>query len=105
MPDADLHVGDEGSTLRITITDADDNPRDISASTTEEIKIRPVDVDNPTTKTLTASYTTDGTDGQIEAKTSAGDLDADGWWEIQGRVEQGGQWHTEKDHFYVGEAL
>lgn len=72
-----LHVGDIGSIIRVTVTEAG-VALDISSATTKQIKLMRPD---GTSVTKTAVFTTDGTDGQLQYATMANDLNLSGlWW-------------------------
>ena len=81
----EIHVGDIGTRFRLTILDDDTgSPVDISTATIKRIYMT-----SPTRelKTFTATFVTDGSDGDIEYyTTSASDLDVAGQWKIQAEV-------------------
>lgn len=80
----EIHLGDIGLVLKATIQDGD-SIVDLSAATTKEIKLKPPK--GGATKTFSAAFFTDGTDGIITYTTvDADDLDVLGDWKIQGRV-------------------
>jgi hypothetical protein len=80
---SDIHVGDIGTIFRLTIMDGT-SVVDISGATTMEIIFKKP---SASVVTETASFTTDGTDGQMEWATGVvGDLDEAGSWEWQGRI-------------------
>ncbi len=95
MPDLDLsddpqvHVGDTGTVLLVTVVDQDGAPVDISAATTLRIYLTRPD---RTTVTKTAVRDTTGTDGKMRYTTQAGDLNQDGTWKIQGYVAGASGW-------------
>ena len=63
----ELHAGDVGATLRVTLTD-DGKVFDIASATTKDFILgRP----NHTSFTVSAVFTTDGTDGVLEFVTTA----------------------------------
>lgn len=74
-----IHVGDTGIRLRATIKE-NGSTLDISAATALEMRLRGPD---GAIETLTASFVTDGTNGQVEAQTGSGDLYMDGEWEAR----------------------
>ena len=80
---ADVHVGDIGTIIRLTIVDEDGDAVDVSGATTKQIVIGKPD---GTVLTKAASFTDDGADGQIEYATVEGDLDIPGQWRAQGAV-------------------
>ena len=76
-----LHIGQYGVTVTITLNDIDtDTAADISSYTTLT-----VDLKSPsgTVTTKTASFVTDGSDGQVQFDLESGDLDETGRWKIQ----------------------
>jgi len=84
MTDPELHLGDVGVSLVLTMTDQAGIPFDVSAATVKKIII-----ENPagTGVEKTAVFVTDGTDGKLKYVTIAGDISASGDWRIQARVE------------------
>lgn len=76
---------------------------DISTATTKQIKF----VGNTESVTKTASFTTDGTDGKIEASLLSTDLTETGIWKVQAYVvlSGGGSYHSEIFEIKVEEAL
>lgn len=82
----DLHVGDEGTIIRLEFKDGA-SVVDISTATVWKIKFK-----KPSGVVVTkdAVFTTDGSDGLIQYVTEAGAaniLDEAGEWEIQGYIE------------------
>tara|TARA_Y100000310_G_scaffold212376_1_gene213213 strand:+ start:2392 stop:2703 length:312 start_codon:yes stop_codon:yes gene_type:complete len=100
---SELYVGDTNTTFRVTLSD-DGTAVDVSGATTMQIKVK-----NPsgTLKTWTASFTSDGQDGQIEyATTAASDLDEAGVWAIQARIaDASSDWHSSRGAFTVHPVL
>lgn len=93
-----IHVGDIGTVFRLTITE-DGAAVDVSLATTKQIKFL---APNGTLLTKTATFTTDGTDGQIEYATVADDLSLPGKWQIQAHVAiSGWDGHSEALTFTV----
>lgn len=89
--------------LKILVTCVEDNePVDLSSVSAKQIKIwKP----GGTLITGTASFETDGTDGQIYYPTVAGDLDEEGWYTFRAYVTDGAFiGHSSKGKFLV-EAL
>lgn len=86
-----VRQGQSGTVFRATIKDdADDSVVDVSGATTKEIKAQKPD---GTILTKTASFTTDGTDGDIEfSDDSAEFTDTVGQWRYWGYVELAGGW-------------
>ena len=80
---SDIHAGDVGTIFRLTVMDGT-SLVNISTATTMEIIFEKPD---QTTVTQTATFTSDGSDGQMEwATTTTTDLDQAGTWKWQGRV-------------------
>lgn len=99
---AKIHVGDIGTIILVTITDQDGAVLDISTASTKEIKIQKVD-NSGLTKTKTADFVSDGTNGQIKFVTEETDFSSSGEWVVQGRIVLPGEgtWNTSKESFYV----
>lgn len=95
----EIHVGDVGTHLVVVFTSGS-LPEPVDTATTKEIWL---EKPNGTTVSKTAAFVTDGTDGQIEYITIAGDIDQAGTWKIQGYVEMagGGIFHSKKGTFIV----
>lgn len=94
-------VFDEGVVIKVLVTDIDSGAVvDLSAVTTKQVWIKPLDAD---TLKKTASFFTDGTDGIITYTTIADDLYIDGRWKVQGYyVTAGGdKVHTTVGYFDV----
>ena len=98
MP-CDIHEGDIGTKLLITVTDCG-TIVDISTATSLSIFIKKPD---GTILTRTGILETDGTDGQMYYITEAGDLDVAGTYKIQGRVSfaSGASYYTSTATFRV----
>lgn len=79
----EVHNSDIGTIFRLTIKDQDDSAVDVSAATTKQIIFKKAD---GTESTEDASFTSDGTDGQIEYAATSGDLNVNGVWLIQAKV-------------------
>ena len=102
----ELHYNDIGTAFQVTIKDCVSGTAttlDISsASTTELILKSPSGV----SKTKTATFATDGTDGVIEYVTVDGDLDEIGTWRLQAKIVIGSStWRTDVGTFRVFENL
>ena len=82
---SEIHVGDIGTILRITVYDGTDI---VDVSNVDSMTIY---LQKPTGATLTktAVYYTDGTDGIIQYVTESGDLDQAGTWQIQAKIDFG----------------
>ena len=103
MSHADIRVGDIGTVFRLTIVDEVEDVVNISAATTQEIRFEKPD---KTVVDKASSFTTDGTDGNIQYVTVADDLDMDGKWRIQAHiVTPVGEWRSEIETFWVSENL
>ena len=103
----DLHLGDIGTIIRVTVQDKDSTctsqALDVSSATTRHFILKKPSGDK---LTVTASFTTDGTDGQIEYATVDGDLDEVGEWKLQVYlVMPGGSWSSEVGSFRVNTNL
>jgi 5-hydroxyisourate hydrolase-like protein (transthyretin family) len=93
-----IHVGDIGTTLIVTVLE-DGAIVDISSATSLEITIKKP---NGTTETKTGVFTTDGTDGRMQYISIAGDFDQPGNYRIQGKVDiTGGTYYTSVGSFKV----
>lgn len=81
-----VREGQTGTVFRVTIKDdADDSVVDVSNNDAIEIKAKKPD---GTTIAKAASFTSDGTDGQIEYQDDAGDFtDQTGSWTFWGRAD------------------
>ena len=79
---SEIHEGDVGTKLLITVTD-DGSVVDISSATSKDIFIKKPD---GTILNRTGVLETDGTDGKMYYITIAGDLDTAGNYKIQGKV-------------------
>ena len=103
MSHADIRVGDIGTVFRLTIVDEVEDPVNISAATTTDIKFQKPD---KTSVVQTASFTTDGVDGDIQYVTVLDDLDISGKWKIQAHIiTPVGEWRSEIETFWVQENL
>ncbi len=100
---AEVFAGDVGTIFRVTITDENNAVVDCSTTTTKQIWFK-----KPTGEVVkkTATFTTSGTDGQIEYAAIAGDLVPAGVWELEGYVVfTTGSWHSTRVQFPVRETL
>ena len=97
----EIHVGDIGTILRLTIVDQDGVAVDVSVAagqTTMEILFKGPDKE----MTKTAVYQTDGTNGVIQWVLLSGDISAFGKWKMQGHIViTTGEWHTTAVEFDV----
>jgi hypothetical protein len=95
---SEIHEGDIGTKLLVTVTD-DGVVVDISVATTLQIFIKKPD---GTLLSRTGVLETDGTDGQMYYITVSGDTDVAGSYKIQGRVVlPGGSYYTSTGTFKV----
>lgn len=104
----DIRLYDKGTEFIVEISECDDagyTPIDISAASARKIIFEKPDA---TILKVDASFVTDGTDGKIkyitigDPESQTGDLDQEGKWKIQGRVElPGGTWSSAIGSFYV----
>lgn len=97
--DHEIHVGDYGIVFRTTVNDQDCNAVDISSATAITFIF-----EKPTGETFdrTGSFTTDGTDGQIEYTLQDGDIAVSGSWRLQIKLEfTNGLWYTNIYEFRV----
>jgi hypothetical protein len=95
---SEIHEGDIGTTLLITVTD-DGSIVDISSASSLSIYIRKP---SGTILTRTGVLETDGTDGKMYYITVAGDLDVAGSYKIQGKVVlPAGSYYTSTATFKV----
>lgn len=79
----EIHVNDQGTEFRITITD-NDVVVDLSTASVISIIFRKPD---DTLLEVNATLYTDGTDGIIKYNAVDGDIDQSGRWKIQAYVE------------------
>jgi hypothetical protein len=80
MPE-EVHVGDVGCTIQLTLMDGTSVVDVSSANVTKDIKLTDP---GGNTATKAASFVTDGTDGAIDWTTTVvGDLDEAGTWKAQ----------------------
>lgn len=94
----EIHYGDVGTSLQVTVKDGND-VLDVSAASTKQILLLKPGGD---LLTKTASFVTDGTDGVIKYVTISGDLDELGMWKIQVYVVIGSsEWHSDVGTFKV----
>jgi len=93
-----LHKNDIGTAFTVEIT-TDGVVANIADATEKSLLFYKPD---GTTSTQTASFVTDGTDGQIRYITTSGFLDVIGKWSIQAHITTpSGAWYTDIDTFKV----
>jgi len=94
----EVHQNDVGTVFRVTIYDGS-TVLDISGATTKSIIFKDAD---GTIVTQDGTFTTDGTDGQLEYVTIAGDLTVLGKWKLQSYVVlPSGSWKSNIVNFRV----
>ena len=97
----EIHKGDVGTIIRITLKDGS-TVVDISATTTKQLIFgKPC---GAASVTKTASFYTDGTDGILQYTTESGFLDTIGIWTVEAYIEFGGgtqKWHSDISEFNV----
>lgn len=100
--DPDVHVGDVGTILRITIKEGT-AAVDISQATVKEIHIKKKD---GTMITADAEFTTNGEDGKLQYVFQEGDITIAGKWYAQPYIElPAWSGHTAKCEFLVGDPI
>ena len=89
----DLHVGNIGVQIKLTILDDDntDSVVNLSSATSLDISIRKPD---GTLLSVTGSLYTDGTDGVIYYIIADGDLDQSGVYKIQANISIGANFYN-----------
>ena len=92
MSAEEVHVGDTGTRITLTVYDRT-SVVDISGASTKQVWI--TDPDGACVKS-DATFTTDGTDGKIYYDSVADTFDQAGDWQVQGYVvTASGTWHTD----------
>lgn len=79
---SEVHVGDIGTVIQVTLQDAG-TAIDISGASTKSILVLKPD---GTEVTWTAEFVTDGSDGAIKYTTASGDLNVAGVWYLQPQI-------------------
>ena len=96
---ANIFQNDIGTAFIATIINEDGDVIDISTATVKQIIFKKP---SGTSVTQTASFYTDGTDGQIVYASVDGDLDETGTWKLQGAITMSsGSWHSSIVSFSV----
>ena len=94
----EIHVGDVGTVLTVTVKD-DTAVVNISSATTKQIILR-----KPSSSKLekVGVFVTDGADGQMKYTTVSGDLGESGDWSVQAKVVlTSGTWYSDTSTFTV----
>lgn len=104
--DQEIHVGDIGTTLEITIIDpVTKRPLNIQDATEVMVFLQPPPVDEETPSDRldkVGSLVSDGRDGRVKYVTILGDLSLKGTWQLQVRVTTpDGVWHSQIIKFKV----
>ena len=102
-----IQKNDFGTVIRVTVQDLQANGStlvlDVSAATTAQFILRKP---SGAKLTKTTSFTTDGTDGNIEYTTIAGDMSESGDWKLQVYlIFPTGSWRTDIGSFNVCDNL
>lgn len=95
----EIHVGDVGTVLVVTITGVDGAAINLSAATSKKLKLDP-----PGAEPLLrdAEFVTDGLDGKIRYTSVDGDFAIAGRWRLQAQlVLPGWSFHTSQATFRV----
>ncbi len=92
-----IHVGDVGTELLISLTE-NGVAKDISDMTTREFFLKPPE--NGTLKTVTASFKTDGTNGQLTYNLVSGNIDVAGRWEVEAHIAKTGADYASEIGFF-----
>jgi len=96
--DQEIHVGDIGTDVQITLN-SECSDADIANASVIEMYMKKPD---GTTITRSCQFVTDGTDGKIRYYIAEGDLDQSGTWKIQARVvTPAGEWWSSIAKFKV----
>lgn len=100
MTDTIIHVGDVGTIIRLTITEADGTtPVDVSTASVKKFYFQKPD---GTKVNKTAEFNTTGVDGKLKYTTIALDIGIDGVWYVQAYVEIGtAKYYSTKATFTV----
>ena len=97
-----VRIGDLGVVLEAEIVNSAGSSIDVSAATTKELRLRKPD---KTEATVTAVFTTDGTDGKVRYVSLAATFDVLGEWAYQARVVMPSQTLTTRRGTFVVEDL
>lgn len=95
----EVQKDDIGTVLEITIKDQDNAVVNLASATTTEVIFKKP---GGTKVTKTATFVSDGSDGQIRYAFVDGDLDIKGIWRFQGYIVlPNGEWYTSIREFKV----
>jgi hypothetical protein len=96
---SEIHMNDIGTQFILTIKDQDGNIVDLSTCLSKSVIFQKPDLSS---HTKAATFVTNGSDGKIYYTATSGDIEQDGFWRIQGRVEFAtGIWSTNTTQFIV----
>lgn len=97
---SEVHVGDIGTVIQVTIKDSSGTAIDISGASTKSILVLKPD---GTEVTWDAEYVTDGSDGAINYTTVSGDLNVAGVCYLQPQIvwASGVSFSAAKQHLLV----
>lgn len=94
----EIHVGDVGTVFTATLKDSG-TAVDISNASTKYFLLRQP---GGTTSTVTANFTTSGTDGVLNFTSTSSHFDQMGLYRLQAFINDGtNQWHTDIFRFNV----
>lgn len=96
----ELHVGDIGTVITVTVNEGG-SAADISTFTaTKDFIIRKPD---GSVVTWSASFMTDGTDGKVQYSIVNGDLDQEGWYQIEVALvdDSGNTFRSSRERMFV----
>ncbi len=96
---ANIHVGDIGTVITVTVKDADGVALDISGATTKNFIFKKP---NNTLATVAASFVNSGTDGKLKYTSLSTTFDQAGEWQLQVYlVLPTGTWNSDIEYFKV----
>ena len=99
------YVGNEGTKIKVTLVDCDEQAINISSATIKKIIFSKPDASDPTQKEeveKTLDFVTDGTDGALQYIAEAGFMDVKGSYKGQAYVEMPtGKWYATTIKFTV----
>lgn len=101
MATGDVRKGDVGTKFKVTIKE-DGSAVDLIAGSGVDDKKFLFEKPDGTVLEKDPSFSTDGSDGQLEYITQEGDIDAEGQWELQVWVDiTDGSFHSTTEKFHV----